>query len=196
MNLLNKSQLFEFRNSTRLFSKTLNESLNEFSSESKIGKTTIFLSHKHDEKTALDGAISFLKKSEVNIYVDWLDEEMPKYTSGKTAKRIKHKIIENDKFILLATEGAINSKWCNWELGYGDSHKYHRNIAIFPIRDDNTNFTGTEYLQIYPRIEFVQKNSINRKIGGYFDEGYYVITPADENDISQYTKIGEWLKRK
>ena len=195
MSVLSKSQLYEFRNSTRYFSKAVTESLNEFSSESKTGKTTIFLSHKHDEKKELDSVISFLKKINVNVYVDWLDEGMPKTTSGKTATRIKLKIKENDKFIFLATEGAINSKWCNWELGFGDSHKFDRNIALFPVRDDGYNFSGNEYLQIYPRIEYVSRNSVSRRIGGYFDEGYYVISPRNEDGTSYYTKIEEWLKR-
>lgn len=195
MSVLSKSQLYEFRNSTRNFTKAVNESLNEFSSESKVGKTTIFLSHKHDEKKELDSVISFLKKINVNVYVDWLDEGMPKTTSGKTATRIKLKIKENDKFIFLATEGAINSKWCNWELGFGDSHKFDRNIALFPVRNDGFNFSGSEYLQIYPRIEYVGSFTVSRKIGGYFDEGYYVISPKNEDGTSYYTKIEDWLKR-
>ncbi|WP_026755581.1 toll/interleukin-1 receptor domain-containing protein [Sediminibacter sp. Hel_I_10] len=195
MSVLSKSQLYEFRNSTRYFSKAVTESLNEFSSESKTGKTTIFLSHKHDERKELDSVISFLKKINVNVYVDWLDEGMPKTTSGKTATRIKLKIKENDKFIFLATEGAINSKWCNWELGFGDSHKFDRNIALFPVRDDGFSFSGNEYLQIYPRIEYVSRNSVSRRIGGYFDEGYYVISPRNEDGTSYYTKIEDWLKR-
>lgn len=195
MSVLSKSQIYEFRNSTRYFSKAVTESLNEFSSESKVGKTTIFLSHKHDEKKELDSIISFLKKIDVNIYVDWLDEGMPKTTSGKTAARIKLKIKENDKFIFLATEGAINSKWCNWELGFGDSHKFDRNIALFPVRNDGYNFSGNEYLQIYPRIEYIDSYTVSRKVGGYFDEGYYVISPKIEDGTSYYTKIENWLKR-
>jgi len=97
MSVLSKSQLYEFRNSTRYFSKAVTESLNEFSSETKTGKTTIFLSHKHDERKELDSVISFLKKINVNVYVDWLDEGMPKTTSGKTATRIKIKIKEKIK---------------------------------------------------------------------------------------------------
>lgn len=193
MSVLSKSQLYEFRNSTRYFSKAINESLDEFSAENKTGKTTIFLSHKHDERKELDSVISFLKKIDVNVYVDWLDEGMPQTTSGKTATRIKLKIKENDKFIFLATEGAINSKWCNWELGFGDSHKFDKNIAVFPVRDDGYNFSGNEYLQIYPRIEYIGSNSVTRRIGGYFSEGYYVISPRNEEGTSYYTKIEEWL---
>ena len=166
----------------------------EFSSETKVGKTTVFLSHKHDERKELDSAISFLKKIGVNVYVDWLDSAMPKTASGETAKRIKNKIKENKKFVFLATEGAINSKWCNWELGYGDSQRYIKDIAILPIKDDDRGFTGSEYMQIYPYIEFVGKNSVQRLIGGYFDQGYYVITPKEEGG-SFYQKIADWFSR-
>ncbi|RXR17352.1 TIR domain-containing protein [Flavobacterium amnicola] len=195
MSILSKSELIGFRNSTRTFSKGINESLSEFINESKVNKVTVFLSHKHDERSELDAAISFLKRNGVSVYVDWLDEGMPKYTSGKTAERIKNKIKENKKFIFLATEGAINSKWCNWELGFGDAHKYIDNIAVFPVRENGTTFTGSEYLQIYPRIEYVAPNSVSRQIGGYFTSGYYVITPADSKGISRYHKLEDWLNR-
>ena len=141
----------------------------------------------------MDSAISLLKKIGVNVYVDWMDIGMPKSTSGRTAERIKGKIKDNKKFIFLATEGAINSKWCNWELGFGDAHRFIKDIAIFPVRDDNNNFTGSEYLQIYPSIEFVERNSVQRRIGGYFEEDYYVITPKNENGDRSYVKINVWL---
>lgn len=49
---------------------------------------------------------------------------MPARTCGRTAENIKEKIKKYDKFILVATEGAIASKWCNWELGFGDAQKF------------------------------------------------------------------------
>jgi len=110
MSVITKSQLHGFRNATRTFSKGINESLSEFSRETKQGKVTIFLSHKHDEAEDLDSAIGLLKSFGVEIYVDWQDEGMPKNTNGATAARIKVKIKENNKFIFLATEGAIASK--------------------------------------------------------------------------------------
>jgi hypothetical protein len=182
MGILTKSSLFEFRNSTRTFSKSINESLEEFSRETKVGKITVFLSHKHDELRELDSAVTFLRKHGVNIYVDWLDGGMPKYTSGKTAVRIKEKIRENNKFILLATEASINSKWCNWELGFGDSLKYLGNIAILPVKDDNREFTGNEYLQIYPRIEEFTISNKNE---------YFVFYPDGSAEM-----LSIWLNKK
>ncbi len=152
MSIISKSKLTSYRNTTRYYSKPINESLREFKAETKYNKVTIFISHKHDEIEELDSAISFLKRFGVEIYVDWLDDEMPRTTSGITANRIKQKIKENKKFIFLATEGAISSKWCNWELGHGDAEKYINHIAVLPIKNNFSDYSGFEYLQIYPYI--------------------------------------------
>lgn len=191
MSLISESKLIEFSRQTIYFS-SVNESLNKFKNESKISKTKIFLSHKHGETEALNGTISFLKKEGVSIYVDWMDEGMPKNTSGVTARRIKEKIVENDKFILLATEAAINSKWCNWELGLGDAAKYIDNIAILPVENDYQSYSGSEYLEIYPHIEY--ENGLNKRLNGNFIlKGYYVKYPA-VNNSHKIIELSEWLK--
>lgn len=115
-------------------------------------EVTVFLSHKHNEKIELENAIALLNSLSVSLYIDWLDEGMPRATSGVTATKIKNKIKEKDKFVFLATEGAILSIWCNWELGFGDAQKYINHIAILPVKDDSREYTGSEYLQIYPYI--------------------------------------------
>lgn len=50
---------------------------------------------------------------------------------------------------MVATPSAINSKWCNWELGLGDAAKYKEHIALLPINQTNETFSGAEYLAIY-----------------------------------------------
>ncbi|MDR2036348.1 MAG: toll/interleukin-1 receptor domain-containing protein [Bacteroidales bacterium] len=187
MSFITESQLKRYRNTTRFFSAT--ESLKQIRNESKSNKTTIFLSHKHDELEVLDGAISFLKKEGIDVYVDWLDEGMPKTTSGETARRIKQKIKENDKFILLASEGAINSKWCNWELGLGDAAKYIEKIALFPVEKDNASFSGAEYLQIYPYIVY-RDGTTKYNNGNFVARGYYVKYP--NNNI---IPLKDWLRK-
>lgn len=150
--------------SKQLLSKVTSGSINEsqkFFSEAeaklKRGKyyseTSVFLSHKHGETEIIKQAIALLNKLGVLVYVDWQDYGIPKITDGSTAIRIKNKIKENQKFILLATEDAIASKWCNWELGLGDAFKFPENIAIMPITNsENSQFSGNEYLQTYPII--------------------------------------------
>ncbi|TNE79419.1 MAG: TIR domain-containing protein [Bacteroidetes bacterium] len=172
---------------------SLNESLRNFRNESSSYKTKIFLSHKHDETELLEGSISFLKSLGVDVYVDWLDDGMPKSTSGQTAVRIKEKIKENQKFILLASEGAINSKWCNWELGLGDAAKYIDHIAIFPIEKDFSSFSGSEYLEIYPYI--YNMDSLEYFRGEYRSPGTYVVFPS-LNGNSKVVPIAQWLKHR
>lgn len=192
MSFFTESQLKNQRRSVRTFSST-NESLRNFKSESSYLKTKIFLSHKHDEIDYLEGAISLLKSYGVDVYVDWLDEGMPKTTSGLTAVKIKEKIKENHKFILLATEGAINSKWCNWELGLGDAAKYIENIALLPIKRDYIDFTGSEYLEIYPYIFNIESYQYFK--GSYKSQGTYVVYPS-VNGNDKVVPIAEWLRRR
>ena len=118
---------------------------------------------------------------------------MPKTTSGLTADRIKQKIKDNHKFILLATEGAINSKWCNWELGLGDAAKYIEHIAILPVKKDYSDFSGSEYLQIYPYIFNV--DSYQSIKGTLRSKGTYVVFPSI-NGRDKVVPIKDWLNNK
>lgn len=131
------------------------ESINESRSFSKSTATTsIFLSHAHDDRKLIAQAKTIFEHLNIRIYVDWADETMPKITSGVTAQKIKKQIISNDKFVLLATNRAVASKWCNWEVGYGDATKLNSgNMALLPLADNSGTWNGNEYLQIYPRIE-------------------------------------------
>lgn len=192
MSYLSESQLANYRARTKTFSKSDIVVLNESVSRDKT-KPMVFLSHKHDELAILQDVIAFLNAEGVEIYVDWMDEDMPAYTNAKTAIRLKEKIRVANKFILVATPNAINSKWCNWELGLGDAAKYIEHIALLPINRTTQNFSGAEYLRIYPYIEYENGN------GKYLDgrlipKGYYVKTPL-ENGNTRLTSLKDWLKR-
>ena len=155
MAILTKSRLTaltETKLGTRMFAQVLNESKTESRANTTI---TVFLCHSHDdfENGDLDKIIVILRKAGVKVYIDSLDSSMPPFTNAETAKNIKEHIKLNKKFIMLASNKAINSKWCNWELGFGDAHKYIQNIALFPLKSALINWEGTEYLRIYPRIE-------------------------------------------
>lgn len=95
-------------------------------------KTTVFISHKHNDLDEIKGLIGLLeRKYNIKAYIDSLDKSMPKKTSGETASKIKQRINRCNKFILLATNGAVESKWCNWELGYGDAQNLIQIILHF-----------------------------------------------------------------
>lgn len=163
--------------------------------EKKI--STVFISHKHDDLDDLQSIIGFLQKSYgVKAYIDSKDPNMPQKTSGETAKRIKERIDKCNKFILLATNGAVESKWCNWELGFGDAKKYKKNIALFPIKtkgESDYTYKGNEYMSIYPYITYYDGTE-KYKSGERIENGYYVREEHD-NGSATIIPLGEWLKR-
>ncbi|MVX37218.1 toll/interleukin-1 receptor domain-containing protein [Myroides sp. LoEW2-1] len=192
MSFISESKLASYRTRTETFSADNIVNLKE-STYSDKSRPMIFLSHKHDEQTILQDVIAFLKDEGVDVYVDWMDSSMPAYTNAETAHKLKQKIKVADKFILLATQSAINSKWCNWELGLGDAEKYINNIALFPINRSNQVFYGAEYLRIYPRIEY-QDGSTQYIGGAYIPKGYYVFYPEDKDGNSRLLPLKKWLK--
>lgn len=160
------------------------------------GKISVFISHRHDDLEDLRGIIGFLEKNyNVKCYIDSRDPSLPKTTSGETARRIKGRIEGCKKFILLATEGAIDSKWCNWELGYGDAKKFKDHIAIFPLKKKGTSefsYKGYEYLQIYPAIAYYSQGE-KYKGGSPIAPGYYVREQSE--DSSYITPLADWLNK-
>lgn len=194
MSYISESQLSQYRRRTETFSADNIVNLNESLSRDKT-RPMVFLSHKHGEFSILQDVIAFLRNEGIDVYVDWMDSSMPAYTNAETAHKLKQKIKVSDKFILVATPDAINSKWCNWELGLGDVEKYIDNIALFPVNKSSQSFYGAEYLRIYPRIEY-QDGTTKYTGGAYISKGYYVIYPADRDGNSFLFSLKDWMKRK
>lgn len=166
-------------------------------SQYDLKKTTVFISHKHEDLEDLKGILGFLQQNyNVKVYIDSQDPTMPKVTSAETALNIKKRIQKCDKFILLATNGAIESKWCNWELGYGDAQKYKKNIALFPMKPEGTldsTYKGSEYMNIYPYISYF--NGTEKYTNGNpISRGYYV--RRHESDGNYITPLDEWFKER
>ena len=161
--------------------------------------TTVFISHKHDDLDDLKGIIGFLQRMYgVKVYIDSQDPTMPKVTSAETALNIKERIKECDKFVLLATNGAVESKWCNWELGYGDAQKYKEHIALFPMKPKGTydsEYKGSEYMSIYPHIVFYDGTEKYRGSEKLVEKGYYVCTKGTDG-INYITPLTEWFKKR
>jgi hypothetical protein len=180
-----------------IISDSLNESKTFSASKAHDTKTTVFLSHKHKDLEEIEeatGVIELLEDLGAKVYIDSMDNKMPNQTSGETATRIKEVIKYCDKFILLATQKAIESYWCNWELGIGDVHKFYNHIAIIPVKEKGEydfEYKGNEYLQIYPRINFYK--AFTNWEGYYFEEGYYIKSLADSNGKYFITPLKEWL---
>jgi hypothetical protein len=114
---------------------------------------TVFLSHSHDDRAIVEPVRTLLAAQGVYLYVDWKDPEMPAVTSPETARKIKLRITAADKFVMLASNTSLRSRWVPWELGIGDIDKGLPNVAVFPITPDYGKWEGSEYVGIYSRIE-------------------------------------------
>jgi len=113
----------------------------------------VFLSHSHHDGDIVSQTVSLLGEYGVDLYIDWKDHTMPEITGPNTANRLKKKIQELRKFILLASNRALASHWVPWELGVADATNGLRNVAIMPVEDVGEAWRGNEYIAIYPRIE-------------------------------------------
>jgi hypothetical protein len=160
-------------------------------------KITIFLSHSHKDKKIAVGFQNILAQSGVFVYIDWQDSTLPVKPNRKTAEKIKEKIRNLGLFILLATNYALSSKWCPWEIGIADSFKGYESILIVPIVDALNEFRGSEYLQLYRRIEIDSLNKIFILEPSFknfeYSANFY------ENEIIQQGQreaLNEFLKRK
>ncbi|UKM63882.1 toll/interleukin-1 receptor domain-containing protein [Flavobacteriaceae bacterium GSB9] len=145
-------------------------------------ESSVFISHSHKNGDLVEYLVSLLVKLKVDVYVDWMDEELSYPPTAKTAIKIKNMISANKKFILLATNEGIESKWCNWELGIGDVHKYIENIALLPVADNSGKWIGNEYLRLYPYVDKKYKSL-------EWDDDYTVVYPNGEK-----IDFVEWLK--
>lgn len=176
---------------------SLNESRSSIPlySDFSMRKTTIFISHNHDDLDDLKGVLGFLERTyDVKVYIDSRDPMMPKVTSMQTALNIRERIKQCDKFIFLATNGAIESKWCNWELGYGDAQKYRDHIALFPLKPKGTydwEYKGSEYMSIYPYVSYY--NGTEKYMdGNSISRGYYISMRVRNSTI--IIPLVKWLK--
>jgi hypothetical protein len=184
---INESRIYDSLNETKLFS----------SKTAYSSKPTVFLSHKHDDLEDARGVIGELENCGAKIYIDSMDNKMPEQTSGETALRIKDVIKYCKKFLLLATDKAIESYWCNWELGIGDTYKYIHHIAIIPMKDIGKydfEYKGNEYLQIYPSLEYRDGTS-KYKDGSIIPKDYYIRMPIDKFGSYTITPFKQWLNQ-
>ncbi len=191
--------IFEQGSFHRYSQVRLDESMSPVLEHSQYGarKTTVFISHKHDDLDDLKGLLGFLEQEYgVKVYIDSRDPSMPKITSAQTALNIRERIKGCDKFILLATNGAIESKWCNWELGYGDAQKFKKHIALFPMKPQgayDSSYKGSEYLDIYPYIAYFDGTETYTN-GKPIARGYYV--RRKEMDGNYITPLADWFKER
>ena len=136
------------------------EELSGVGSLMELRHTRVFLSHKHGDREDIDAVSAVLRECEVDVYADTSDPMIADAPSGHTAMRLKEKIKECDKFVLIVSDNVKASPWCNWELGYADGTGFDK-ILLFPVQiDEFHDLSGNEFFQIYPHIEITSEGRL------------------------------------
>jgi hypothetical protein len=151
MSYITRNQLSGY--SSVLKSYALSEAQQNLRLEKASSEVVIFLSHSHHDKDLIENARLLIASQGVKTYVDYKDPSMSSITTPETARLLKEKIKACKKFIMLATNNALESKWVPWELGFADSALLINNVAIFPVADNDGTWRGSEYVGIYQSIE-------------------------------------------
>lgn len=121
-----------------------------FAIGSKEYMQTAFLCHSHNDESLDKGLLVLFKEYGVELYIDWLDSEMPASPNQETASRLQAKIKSAHYFFFLATANSKASRWCPWEIGYADG--IGKKVCIIPTSDGQNTY-GNEYLQLYSSFD-------------------------------------------
>ena len=176
MSYITKNELLTYP--SILKSYALSEARDNLKLEKANVEVVVFLAHSHEDEELIENARLLIASQGAKIYVDYKDPSMPPITSPETAKLLKERIKACKKFIMLASNNALESKWVPWELGFADSARLINNVAIFPVVDRDSVWKGNEYVGIYQRIEKA-------------DSGAWAVFPAG---TTSGTKLSDWLK--
>jgi hypothetical protein len=126
----------------------------------ELGLRTVFLSHSHSDGYIVQGLAALLSEAGWRAYIDWQDAEMPERPDGETAARIEEKIRDLDYFLFLATPNSMASRWCPWEIGYADGVKDRDRLVVIPTTDAAGQTHGSEYLQLYRRLDLAHSGRL------------------------------------
>lgn len=158
----------------------------EFEKRAAVASTDVFLSHSSADRTVLPNVIGFLKQYNVNVYIDKGDKELPQKTSMQTGVKLKERITQCRKFIVLVTTNSKNSRWIPWELGIADEKKKIPNVALLPdvLSSTTVDWPEQEYLGLYPRIVLENFTGQQKPVWMVLD-----------HHVNRGVELGEWLKR-
>jgi hypothetical protein len=101
--------------------------------------------------------------------------------SSDTARRIKERMKRCKCLFYATSTNSSTSKWMPWETGLMDGLK--SKVAICPFIDYSSTdqFTGQEYLGIYPYVTHARKRTST--------EEYLWI----QTDVNTYKLFDDWL---
>lgn len=121
----------------------------------------IFLSQTIRDAELVLGVYVFLTELGYRVFCDWIEnpESDRSNVTPANAEFIRNIMSISDSFLLLDTEGADQSLWMCWELGWFDGRKGP--VAILPILPEGKrSYRAREFLGLYPYVEIDDLNRL------------------------------------
>ena len=143
----------------------------------------VFLSHARADEDVVYGTKLELESYGFSVYVDWIDDPQldRSHVTRKTALALRRRMRQCRSLLYLHTENSSHSKWMPWELGYFDGRAGR--VAILPVvEDDAEEFTGVEYVGIYPYLDEMENKRGTLRL--------WVNRPGSR---TVYAPLGAWL---
>lgn len=178
MALLVESQLRQLAKAQRGFATDSVEALSKsIRKASTLSSFDIFLSHSHFDAELLDGTYRFLVGLGYSVYLDSRVDPAPQGSevTRKTVEQVRERLKQSKSLFFATTDGAKNSRWMPWELGYMDGLK--DKCAILPISSwskEGDAYEGREYLGVYPYITSAKNTEKEERIWVHEDSKTYV----------------------
>lgn len=157
--------------------------INESKNFSGLTTDKIFLSYSHQDKDEVVPIVNWLQSLGVNVYIDYLDDELQGKSDVEAARILRLRIGLAKKLILLASVNIKGSKWVPWELGVGDGELTYPNVIRLPITYTGATWMAKDYYDIYG---YVGKSTDNI----YYNEWIIKYPNPKLPDV----KLKDWLR--
>lgn len=109
----------------------------------------LFLSHSSIDGKLLLKLKSILNHSNINIYIDWVNDRdalKRELTNADTANAIIERLKSSNALLYVHTDASLNSRWTPWELGF--FHALKNKVCVY----NPDNIEKAAYLDIYPTV--------------------------------------------
>lgn len=113
----------------------------------------IFLSQTIRDAEIVLGVYDYLEQQGYTAFCDWIEssESDRSAVTPANAAAVREAMRMSDTMLFLDTQGAVQSRWMCWELGWFDAA--NGRVAILPVASENTDYYyGREFLGLYPYV--------------------------------------------
>jgi hypothetical protein len=127
----------------------------------------VFLSHSFRDAQIILALKRLAQSGGLSVYVDWLDDPGldRDHVTAATAATLQRRMRASSSLVYAHSPNASDSTWMPWELGFFDGLKPGF-VWVLPLVDqDDSEFTGQEYLGLYPALENLEDVSSRISLG-------------------------------